>query len=97
MQEALGVIETKGFATAMEAADAAVKAANVSLGEWLKVGGGNVNVIIRGDVAAVKAAVDAGVAAASAIGEVRGQTVIPRPSDKLSPKFPLDTKKAAKK
>lgn len=97
MQEALGVIETKGFATAMEAADAAVKAANVSLGEWLTVGGGNVNIIIRGDVAAVKAAVDAGVAAASEIGEVRGQTVIPRPADKLSPKFPIGLKKAAKK
>ena len=50
MAQALGVIETLGFATAMQAADAAVKAANVRLGEWLKVGGGKVNVIIRGDV-----------------------------------------------
>lgn len=97
MQEALGVIETKGFATAMEAADAAVKAANVTLGEWVTVGGGNVNIIMRGDVAAVKAAVEAGVSAASRIGEVKGQTIIPRPSDKLSPKFPLEAKKAAKK
>ena len=97
MQDALGVIETKGFATAMEAADAAVKTANVKLGEWLKVGGGKVNIILRGDVAAVKAAVDAGVAAASQIGEVQGQTVIPRPSDKLLPMFPIEAKKAAKK
>lgn len=97
MQEALGVIETMGFATAMQAADAAVKAANVKLGEWLKVGAGKVNVIIRGDVAAVKAAVEAGVAAASQIGEVQGQTVIPRPSDKLVPTFPIEIKKATKK
>ncbi len=90
MQEALGIIETRGFATAMEAADAAVKAANVKLGDWLRVGGGKVNVIIRGDVAAVKAAVDAGVSSASQIGEVVGQTVIPRPSDKLAPIFPIE-------
>jgi ethanolamine utilization protein EutM len=97
MQQALGVIETLGFATAIEAADAAVKAANVQLGEWLKVGGGKVNIIIRGDVAAVKAAVDAGVAAASQVGHVQGQTVIPRPSDKLLPKFPIEPKKTVKK
>jgi ethanolamine utilization protein EutM len=97
MQQALGVIETLGFATAIEAADAAVKAANVQLGEWLKVGGGKVNIIIRGDVAAVKAAVDAGVAAASQVGQVQGQTVIPRPSDKLLPKFPIEPKKTVKK
>lgn len=97
MQEALGVIETMGFATAMQAADAAVKAANIRLGEWVKVGSGKVNVIIRGDVAAVKAAVDAGVAAAARIGEVQGQTVIPRPSDKLVPAFPIEIKKTTKK
>lgn len=90
MQEALGVIETLGFATAMEAADAAVKAANVKLADWLRVGGGKVNIIVRGDVAAVKAAVDAAVAAATQIGEVQGQTIIPRPSDKLVPTFPID-------
>jgi ethanolamine utilization protein EutM len=89
MQEALGVIETLGFATAIEAADAAVKAANVRLGEWLKVGGGKVNIIVRGDVAAVKAAVEAGVASASQVGQVQAQTVIPRPSEKLSGKFPI--------
>lgn len=96
MQEALGVIETLGFTTAMEAADAAVKAANVRFGEWLKVGGGKINVILRGDIAAVKAAVEAGVASASQIGEVQGQTIIPRPSVKLSPKFPIEVKKPNK-
>ncbi len=96
MQEALGVIETLGFTTAMEAADASVKAANVNFGEWLKVGGGKVNVIFRGDIAAVKAAVEAGVASASQIGEVQGQTIIPRPSTKLSPKFPIEAKKPNK-
>lgn len=97
MQQALGIIETLGFATAIEAADAAVKAANVQLGEWLKVGGGKVNIIIRGDVAAVKAAVDAGVASASQVGQVQGQTVIPRPSDKLLPKFPIEPRKTVEK
>jgi ethanolamine utilization protein EutM len=96
MQEALGVIETLGFATAIEAADASVKAANVRFGEWLRVGGGKVNIIFRGDIAAVKAAVEAGVAAASQVGEVQGQTVIPRPSPKLTPKFPIEIKEANK-
>jgi len=96
MQEALGIIETLGFATAMEAADAAVKAANVKLGDWLKVGGGKVNIIVRGDVAAVKSAVEASVAAASQIGQVQGQTVIPRPSDKLVPTFPINPKSIVK-
>ena len=97
MQEALGVIETLGFSTAMEAADASVKAANVRLGDWLKVGGGKVNIILRGDVAAVKAAVEAGVASASQVGEVKGETIIPRPSLKLTPIFPIEVKKTAKK
>lgn len=96
MQEALGVIETRGFATAMEAADAAVKAANVKLADWFKVGGGKVNIIMRGDVAAVKAAVEAGVSSAAQIGDVQGRTVIPRPADKLSPKFPIDPRKLKK-
>ena len=69
--------------------DAAVKAANVKLADYLKAGGGRVNVIVRGDVAAVKASVEAGVASASQIGKVLGSTVIPRPSDKLVPKFPI--------
>jgi ethanolamine utilization protein EutM len=90
MQAALGVIETLGLATAIEAADAAVKAANVTIGDYLSVGGGKVNILIRGDVAAVKSAVDAGIASASQIGEVQGHTVIPRPSDKLAPVFPIE-------
>ncbi|MFZ5517312.1 MAG: BMC domain-containing protein [Candidatus Zhuqueibacterota bacterium] len=94
MQEALGVIETLGFATAIEAADAAVKSANVRLGDWVKVGGGKVNIILRGDVAAVKAAVEAGVASASQVGAVQGQSIIPRPSPKLTPTFPIEAKKA---
>lgn len=90
MQDSLGIIETLGFTTAIEAADASVKAANVKLGEWVLVGGGKVNIIMRGDVAAVKAAVEAGVASASQVGEVQAHTVIPRPAPKLSPKFPID-------
>ena len=93
MQEALGIVETIGLATAVQAADAAVKAANVTITSYNKIGGGKVNVFIRGDVAAVKAAVDAATASASTIGKVVGTTVIPRPSDKLSPVFPIDTKK----
>lgn len=87
MQEALGVIETLGLATAIEAADAAVKAANVKLADYLVSGGGKVNIIFRGDVAAVKASVEAGVASASQIGQVVAQTVIPRPSEKLTTVF----------
>jgi ethanolamine utilization protein EutM len=93
MEQSLGIIETLGFATAMEAADAAVKSANVKVGEWVTVGGGKVNVILRGDIAAVKAAVEAGVVAASQIGKVEGQVIIPRPSDALSPMFPIVAKK----
>lgn len=89
MYDALGIIETLGFTPAMQAADAAVKAANVSLGKWLKVGGGKVNIIIRGDVAAVKAAVEAGVSAAEKVGKVEAQVVIPRPAPKLAEKMPI--------
>jgi ethanolamine utilization protein EutM len=92
MQESLGIIETIGLATAVQAADAAVKAANVTVSSYNKIGGGKVNIFIRGDVAAVKAAVDAAVASASQIGKVEGNTVIPRPSEKLSPVFPIDAK-----
>ena len=90
MIEALGIIETLGFTAAIQAADAAVKSANITLGDWVKVGGGKVNIIVRGDVAAVKAAVEAGVQAASKIGTVESEVVISRPSDKLMPKFPLE-------
>ncbi len=96
MLDALGVIETLGFTPAMQAADAAVKAANVKLGKWVKIGGGRVNVIVRGDVAAVKAAVEAGVQAATKVGKVQSEVIIPRPSDRLLAKFPLDPMAAAK-
>ncbi len=81
--EALGMIETKGFVALVEASDAMVKAANVDLVGWEKIGSGLVTAFVTGDVAAVKAAVDAGSAAASRIGEVVSVQVIPRPHEDL--------------
>jgi ethanolamine utilization protein EutM len=78
-QQALGMIETKGLVAAIEAADAMVKAANVPLTGKVHVGGGLVSVFVRGDVGAVKAATDAGAAAAGRIGELLSVHVIPRP------------------
>ena len=77
--DALGMIETKGLVGAIEAADAMVKAANVTLMKKELVGGGLVTVLVRGDVGAVKAATDAGAAAARKVGEVVSVHVIPRP------------------
>ncbi|KNZ42293.1 ethanolamine utilization microcompartment protein EutM [Acetobacterium bakii] len=77
--EALGMIETKGLVSAIEAADAMVKSANVSLVGYEKIGSGLVTVMVRGDVGAVKAAVDAGAAAADKVGQVVSVHVIPRP------------------
>ena len=77
--EALGMIETRGLVAAIEAADAMVKAANVVLVGSEKIGSGLVSVMVRGDVGAVKAAVDAGAAAAAALGEIIATHVIPRP------------------
>ena len=77
--QALGMIETKGLVGSIEAADAMVKAANVSLIGKVHVGGGLVTVMVRGDVGAVKAAVDAGAAAAERVGELVSIHVIPRP------------------
>ncbi|MTI80317.1 MAG: ethanolamine utilization microcompartment protein EutM [Firmicutes bacterium] len=77
--EALGLIETKGLVGAVEAADAMVKAANVTLIGKEHVGGGLVTVMVRGDVGAVKAATDAGAAAAQRVGELVSVHVIPRP------------------
>lgn len=79
MSEALGMVETKGLIGAIEAADAMVKAANVTICAYEKVGYGLVSVMVRGDVGAVKAATDAGAAAAAAVGEVVSVHVIPRP------------------
>ena len=77
--EALGMIETRGLVAAIEAADAMVKAANVTLIGSEKIGSGLVSVMVRGDVGAVKAAVEAGGAAAARLGEVIATHVIPRP------------------
>ncbi|MCX6936481.1 MAG: BMC domain-containing protein [Verrucomicrobia bacterium] len=82
-QLALGIIETKGFITVLEAADAALKSANVTMTGYEAVGSGYVAAFFRGDVAAVKAAVDAGAEAAKRIGEVISVQVIPRPHDEL--------------
>lgn len=89
MSEALGLIETKGLVGAIEAADAMVKAANVVLVGYEKIGSGLVTVMVRGDVGAVKAAADAGAAAAGHVGEVVSIHVIPRPHtdvEKILPK-----------
>ena len=78
-QEALGMIETRGLVASIEAADAMVKAADVTLVGTEKIGSGLVTIMVRGDVGAVKAAVEAGVASASRLGEVIATHVIPRP------------------
>ena len=79
MKEALGMVETRGLVGAIEAADAMVKAANVTLIGKEKIGSGLVTVLVRGDVGAVKAAVDAGAAAAKRVGELFSVHVIARP------------------
>ncbi len=80
---AIGMVETKGFVAAVEAADAMVKAANVTLIGKTQVGTGLVAILVRGDVGAVKAAADAGAAAAAKVGEVVSVHVIPRPHDEV--------------
>jgi ethanolamine utilization protein EutM len=82
-QQAVGMIECKGLCALMEACDAALKAANVTMTGWEKVGSGYVTGFFRGDVAAVKAATDAGAAAAAQVGSVVAVQVIPRPHDDL--------------
>jgi ethanolamine utilization protein EutM len=91
--EALGMIETKGLIPLVEASDAMLKAANVTLIGWQKIGSGMVTAFVVGDVAAVKAAVDAGAAAAGRVGEVVGVQVIPRPHEDLGGALPLAGKK----
>jgi ethanolamine utilization protein EutM len=86
--EALGMIETKGFVALVEATDAMIKAANVQFLGWDKVGSGLVTAFVTGDVAAVKAATDAGASAAGRIGEVIAVQVIPRPHDDLGAVLP---------
>jgi ethanolamine utilization protein EutM len=94
--EALGMIETKGFVALVEASDAMMKAANVQFMGWDKVGSGLVTAFVTGDVAAVKAATDAGAAAAGRIGEVVSVQVIPRPHDDLGVVLPANKRVPSK-
>jgi ethanolamine utilization protein EutM len=87
MSEALGMIETKGYVAALAAADAMVKAANVTIISREEVGDGLVAVVVRGDVGAVKAATEAGSEAASTVGELVSVHVIPRPHNELGKHF----------
>ena len=88
--EALGMVETRGLIGSVEAADAMVKAANVVLVGKEYIGAGYVTVLVRGDVGAVKAATDAGAAAARKVGQLVGVHVIPRPGDGVEDVFPID-------
>ncbi len=92
--EALGMIEAKGLVTLIEASDAMLKAANVTLLGWSKIGSGMVTAFVVGDVAAVKAAVDAGAAAGGRVGEIVGVQVIPRPHPDTSVVLPNSGQKA---
>jgi ethanolamine utilization protein EutM len=90
--KALGMIETRGFTAMVEASDAMVKAAKVELVGYEKIGGGYVTAIVRGDVAAVRAAVDAGTRAAEKVGEIVSTHVIPRPHNNVDSALPLVVK-----
>jgi microcompartment protein CcmL/EutN len=89
MEEALGLIETRGFTALVEASDAMVKAAKVRLVRYERIGGGYVTTMVRGDVAAVRAAVEAGSAAASRVGELVAAHVIPRPHGQVDEVLPV--------
>ena len=97
MADALGMIETRGFAALVEASDAMVKAAKVELVGYEKTGGGYVTAVVRGDVAAVKAAIEAGVRGAEKVGEVVSTHVIARPHENIDEALPLGRKSASKK
>ncbi len=96
MNEAVGMIETKGFTGSVEATDAMVKAANVHVVRTIPIGGGLITVLVRGDVASVKAAVDAGGRAAAKVGELVSSHVIARPHEDLVRGFLGETTKPAK-
>ena len=100
MSDALGMIETRSFAALVEAADAMVKAAKVDLVGYEKTGGGYVTAIVRGDVAAVKASIEAGAMSAKKVGEVVSVHLIPRPHTNVDETLPLgrqgEPKKGAK-
>ncbi len=92
MSDALGMIETRGFVGMVEASDAMLKAARVELVGYEKIGGGYTTAIVRGDVAAVKAAIEAGARAAEKVGELISVHVIPRPHDNVDQILPLGRK-----
>lgn len=96
MEDALGLIETRGFVAMVEASDAMVKAAKVKLIGYEKIGGGYVTAVVRGDVAAVKAAVEAGARGAERVGEVVAVHVIARPHSNVDTSLPLGRAKEAK-
>ncbi len=96
MEEALGLIETRGFVAMVEASDAMLKAARVQLVGYEKIGGGFVTTIVRGDVAACRAATEAGSLAASKVGEVVSVHVIPRPHAGVDERLPISLAKSAK-
>jgi microcompartment protein CcmL/EutN len=97
MAEALGMIECRGFAAMVEASDAMVKAAKVELVGYEKTGGGYVTAVVRGDVAAVKAAIEAGVRGAEKVGEVVSTHVIARPHVNIDEVLPLGRQEAQAK
>lgn len=97
MSEALGMIETKGYVGAVEASDAMVKAANVSLVKTIPIGGGMITVLCQGDVGSVKAAVDAGAKAAGKVGELISSHILARPHEDLLKAFLNEGAKAAAK
>lgn len=96
MTDALGMIETRGFVAMVEASDAMVKAAKVELVSYEKIGGGYVTAVVRGDVAAVKAATEAGAKAASKIGELVSVHIIPRLHENVDAALPLGRQGAKK-
>jgi|TARA_Y100000994_G_C15512263_1_gene368075 ethanolamine utilization protein EutM len=96
MSEALGMIETKGYVGSVEASDAMVKAANVSLVKTVPIGGGLITVLAKGDVGSIKAAVDAGTNAAARVGELVSSHVIARPHEELLKAFSTSPGKANK-
>lgn len=87
MSDSLGMVETKGYVGCVEASDAMVKAASVTLVKHVQIGGGMITVLVKGDVGSVKAAVDAGAEAAARAGELVGSHVIPRPHSDLLKQF----------
>jgi ethanolamine utilization protein EutM len=96
-EAAIGMVETKGYTGAIEATDGMAKAANVTISRSIAIGGGLISVICRGDVASVKAAVDAGSKAAARVGELAGSLVIPRPHEELVKGFLADSVPVAPK